>query len=95
MPKVLTICPITKQTIEMHAVMSCELFKRLSSPLAVYCDSCRQPHLVPPAALWMGAGIKRSAPDAPAQTIEAQPSPSSHPLDGAARAVPAPKSKFR
>ncbi len=57
MPRILTICPVSGQTIATHAAMTPAAFARMKSGLAVYCAACEQTHVAERSALWLeGSG---------------------------------------
>jgi|HubBroStandDraft_5_1064220.scaffolds.fasta_scaffold310878_1 hypothetical protein len=53
MPRVLTMCPNTGQTVPTHAVLTADAFKRLKVGMAIYCPACGRSHLAERRRLWL------------------------------------------
>jgi hypothetical protein len=53
MPRVLTVCPTTADTVATEAEMTEEAFKRLKVGMAIYCAACSRPHLAERRHLWL------------------------------------------
>ena len=53
MPRVLTLCPNTRQTVPTQAVMTPGAFKRVKVGMAIYCPACGRSHLAERRRLWL------------------------------------------
>jgi hypothetical protein len=53
MPRVLTVCPTTGQTVPTEAVMTVEAFRRLKVGMAIYCPACGRSHHAERHSLWL------------------------------------------